>query len=94
MLNEHQLRMMNNQHALQSLNSRVEIPDSDLGIGFAERLAPYSMSLIRISKHEKVIVPRMDEIPIETAMLNAEGHLFNENDFGHDHYIETVLGGI
>lgn len=94
MINERQLRDIQNRHALQTLNTRVEIPDVNLGIGFAENLAPYKMSLIQINKNEKVIIPRLDELPVEQVMLDAEGHIFNESDFGYQHYLGDMVGGI
>ena len=83
-----------NQHGLQRLNVPVDFPRPELGIEYAENHGPYTIKFIVEKNQPRVVIPELDEMPVEQAILNEQGNIFSKDLFGNDHYIGSPLGGI
>jgi hypothetical protein len=83
-----------NSHALNALKVNVDLPKPELGIEYAENHSFYTIKFIVEKNQPRVVIPELDELPIEQATLDQQGNLFTEADFPKNHYLGSSLGGI
>lgn len=83
-----------NVHALNVLKVDVDLPKAELGIEYAENHSFYTIKFIIEKNQPRVVIPELDELPIEQATLDQQGNIFNESDFPKNHFIGSSLGGI
>lgn len=84
----------NKKHALRVLDVPVDFPRPELGIEYAENHGPYTIKFIVEKNQPRVVIPELNELPVEHAILNEKGNIFSKDLFGHDHYVGSPLGGI
>lgn len=83
-----------NRHALNVLNVDVDQPKPELGIDYAENHSFYTIKFVVEKNQPRVVIPELDELPIEQATIDQQGNLFTKEQFGHDHFIGSPLGGL
>jgi hypothetical protein len=86
--------LQTNLHALNALKVDVDLPKAELGIEYAENHSFYTIKFIIEKNQPRVVIPELDELPIEYATVDQQGKLFTDADFPKNHYIGSSLGGI
>lgn len=80
-----------NAHALQFMDRGVDIPDIDLGVGFAENLAPV---LHQVDFTPVMQPPQLPKIKtFDQATVDGQGHIVDPASFPATGYLGEVIGG-
>jgi hypothetical protein len=84
---------MSKSHALNQLNKTVYLPETRLGIGQGENLAPLPNIVEYPHIMKQPTVPDLSTSSIEQATIDGQGKIFSEEDFPKTHFIGDTIGG-